>query len=116
MTTTQAVLLVLIAVSVVVGIRAYPLWVRTALAAALMCAQFVILAVGFDAHARQALVAEIRAQGSVPDNARAVILVQDAQLADRVSMALASVGLFMLVVLRPRSTRVQAESRQPVPP
>lgn len=115
MTTTQAVLIVLIAVSAAIGIWVGTRWIRFALATVLLCIQFTVLAVSFDAHARQMLVAEIEVQGAAPGGAHAVALVRDAQLADRVSVALAGIGLFLLVVLSPRSVGAQTESRKPTP-
>jgi hypothetical protein len=113
MTTTQAVLLVLIAVSAVIGIWVRASGIRIALAAVLLCIQFTVLAVSFDAHARQVLVAEIEVQRAAPGGAHAFALVREAQLADRVSVALASIGLFLLVVLSPRFNDAQAGSRKP---
>lgn len=113
MTTTQAVLLVLITVSAAIGIWVRARWIRIVLAAVLLCIQFTVLAVSFDAHARQVLVAEIEVQHAAPGGAHAVALVREAQLADRVSVALASIGLFLLVVLSPRFSDSQPGSRKP---
>lgn len=112
MSATQVAMLALIAISAAVGMWADAKWLRTAFAAVLLGIQLLVLAVSFDVHARHALVAEIEIRGSVPEASHAVALVQDSQLSDRVTVALAGIGLFLLVALSPRSVRDSAQSRE----
>lgn len=99
MSSTQVVLLVLLVVSASVCIWKLPRWVRIALASTLLGIQLVVLAVGFDARARHVLAAEIASGRASADAAHAVALVRNAQFPDRVSVLLASIGLYILLVL-----------------
>lgn len=112
MTTTHAVLLVLIALSIAVGMWVRVKWARVVLATVFLCIQIFVLVLGIDISVRLALVDDIKARGHAPDGARAVALVKNAQLPDRLTVVLAGVGLFVLAVLRPRASRAKTDSPQ----
>ena len=116
MTVTHAVLLGLITLTVAVGVWTRAAWIRVVLATVFLCIQLMVLALGLDLHARLALVDEIKARGAAPQGARAVHLVRDAQLQDRLSLALTGMGLFLLAGLGSRSSCAHMESRKPRPP
>lgn len=115
MTNTQVVLAILVGVSGAVALWGKAAWLRVALAVVLLGMQCALLSISFDARARQVLAAEIEAGRSVAESSRAVRLVNEAQLTDRISVAMTSLGLFLLVVLGRRTLRDTEHQRSSIP-
>ena len=91
-------LLGLLVASVVISLYVRTRWIRVAIAVVVLCAQFQVLAVTFDLHARAAIESEMASGQPIAVFSRAVAELKERQLADRIIVGLLSMGLFSLIV------------------